>query len=69
MTEFHSSNETICSWLANVRTSFNLNMRKIKPYQAFLNRLLDLLDLDLTEPFDLEQSPASRTMHRLSEAN
>lgn len=38
---------------------------RAKSYQTFLNSLLDLLDLDLTEPFDLEQSPASRTMHRL----
>jgi hypothetical protein len=37
----------------------------MKPYQTFLNSLLDLLNLNLTEPFDLQQSPASRAMHRL----
>ena len=38
-------------WLVNERAS---TIFRKKTYQTFLNRLLDFLDFDLTEAFDLE---------------
>ena len=72
MTKFHGCDETICSWLGPTQITVSdlserLHKSRIYSYQTFLNSLLDLLNLNLTEPLDLEQSPASRTMHRLRE--
>ena len=54
MTKFHGSDETIGGWLVQVN-DLSQHRRKLRlnSYQTFLNSLLDLLNLDLTEPFDL----------------